>query len=101
MISLFTRQEQNGTSDAIDVATASYVGIQVMGIMQKGARITFEASINNMQFFPVIADCPNQIRASDDVMSGLYRVNVQGFNWLRCSISDYRSGSVTVVAQEQ
>jgi len=101
MMQLFQNQQGDGDSPAIDTSTANIVGVQVMGIMNKNARIHFEASVNGMQFFPVVAICPRQIISPDDVMSGLYRVDVSGLNHFRCRISDYQTGTINVFAQEQ
>lgn len=73
-------------------------GVQVEGIA--GDTITFEGTIDGTTWYSLLAIAPaTGVRATTATADGLYIVPVAGLSQLRCRISTYSAGSITVTGR--
>ncbi len=85
----------NGT--AMDVSQLPKIGVQVEGIVT--ATVTFEATIDNDTWYAVEAvNRNNGSKATSTASDGIFSISVAEFKMLRCPVSSWTSGTITVRA---
>jgi len=85
----------DGNGTAMNVGGLSGVGVQVEGITT--ATVTFEGTIDGATWYAVQAMNVNDgAKATSTAADGLFLAPVAGFDKLRCRISGYFAGTITV-----
>ena len=85
----------NGT--AMDVSQLSNVGIQVEGITT--ATVTFQATIDNDTWYAIQATNRNSgSAATSTTADGIFAIEVDEFKFVRCPVSSWSGGTITVRA---
>jgi len=87
--------EANGNGTALTVTGYAGVGVQVEGITT--ATVTFEGTIDGSTYYAVEAlNYNNGSKATSTAADGLFLVPTAGMDQLRCRISGYSAGTITV-----
>jgi hypothetical protein len=85
--------DTNGT--AMDTSQLATLGIQVEGIVT--ATVTFQATIDNATWYAVQATNRNSgSAATSTTADGIFAIDVAEFKWVRCPVSSWISGTITV-----
>lgn len=85
----------DGNGTAMDVGGLSGVGVQVEGITT--ATVTFEGTVDGSTWYALQAmNVSDGAKATNTAADGLFLVPVAGLDQLRCRISGYSGGTITV-----
>ena len=85
----------DGNGTAMNVGGLPAVGVQVEGITT--ATVTFEGTIDRATWYAVQAvNVTTSATTTSTAADGLFQVSVVGLDQLRCRISGYSSGTITV-----
>lgn len=88
--------DTNGT--AMSVAGLATLGIQVEGITT--ATVTFQGTIDGSTWYSLLAtNVTSGVTATSTASDGLFRVTVSGLDRVRCPVSGYSGGTITVVGE--
>jgi len=87
----------NGNGTNLDVNDYATAVLEIRGTFS--ATINFEGSIDDTNWYPIVATKNNSINGSVTTTTGLYEVKVATIKSVRARVSGYASGSITVIGK--
>ena len=87
----------NGNGTNLDVNDYATAVLEIRGTFS--ATINFEGSIDDTNWYPIVATKNDSINGSVTTTTGLYEVKVATIKSVRARVSGYASGSITVIGK--